>query len=261
MATTAAEIQSQINACNSAGGGTVKIIPGTFIGSFNLADNVTLEGSGIGNTILKLPDNSPQYSCNIIAGQNTTLKNLTIDGNNISQTYPCNGIFTEKQKFTAENIEVENTIGIGIEIAAGATYPTLKNCWVHDSSGSDVYSLGIWIGGGDTKYAEVVNCISENNHRDGLLLHCNSVIVKGGYYNNNGLNLGYPGANGIYVEGGQDITINSVQVFSNSAVGLSITNAKNVNVSNNISEKNNAGAGISAGRAQSGLSRRTPTKR
>jgi hypothetical protein len=94
-------IQSAIDTVSSAGGGLVYLPKGTFMlsgtgtaneGALRLKSNVTLQGSGIGATILKILDDQAEDVTGVVrttSGEITTnvgLKDLTIDGNKAGQT-------------------------------------------------------------------------------------------------------------------------------------------------------------------------------
>ncbi len=102
-------IQSAIDAAYKAGGGTVYIPDGTYIVSGNekaahgailLKNNVTVEGDGMGQTVIKLMDGWNQKLTGImrtqtdIVNHDIVLRDLTIDGNMQHNTGEVDGFFT-----------------------------------------------------------------------------------------------------------------------------------------------------------------------
>lgn len=98
-----AAFQAAINAASTAGGGTVFIPGGTYVvGNVYLASNVTLEGAGIGATVLLLdPASTPGTNAWVIrvangstaAASYVTVRNMTIDGNKAVFTAPAGKVY------------------------------------------------------------------------------------------------------------------------------------------------------------------------
>jgi hypothetical protein len=123
----------------SVGGGTLKVPNGTFLANFELPSKVTIEGSGIDNTIIKSVSGSNK---DVIKGENfdslsllstpatpsqgvrySIIKNLTIDGNKDNNTAGY-GIRTWGCYFSFRDIFVQNCAEDGI-LTQFTTHQTL----------------------------------------------------------------------------------------------------------------------------------------
>lgn len=123
-------IQTAINSVIAVGGGLVYIPPGVYIvTSIHYGSNLTIQGSGIEVTILKLKDNSngeSVFNCNQEVA-NICIRDLTIDGNRDNQTVYGHGIRSGTEGGIVGglffNLYIKNTGAYGIGLQKG----TFKN--------------------------------------------------------------------------------------------------------------------------------------
>lgn len=123
-------IQTAINSVIAVGGGLVYIPPGVYIvTSIHYGSNLTIQGSGIEVTILKLKDNSNSesvFNCNQEVA-NICIRDLTIDGNRDNQTVYGHGIRSGTEGGIVGglffNLYIKNTGAYGIGLQKG----TFKN--------------------------------------------------------------------------------------------------------------------------------------
>ena len=118
------EIESAISDANTAGGGTVLLLEGTYniATPIDLQSDVALEGSGRDATILFVP-NSTDNAFNVIevsADDNVTIASLTIDGNNAGQT--------------TNNMN-------GIQVGSSSAYPVIEDVLIRNNGDAGVYFL------------------------------------------------------------------------------------------------------------------------
>ena len=186
---------------------TIYIPQGTFlIDNLNgeIPDSVTITGSGINLTTLKIKDNATGVNVFNLAN-NCSIKNLTIDGNKSNQTVSGFGILGYHiYGAVMENVKVINQNGIGIGLS-GCWNVSHVNCEVWYSGDN---RPGFWcdvdddIGNHGLGGHLYENCISQYNDLDGLICNCPNVKIVGGKYNYNGQNIpidsGALGACGIY---------------------------------------------------------------
>lgn len=116
------EIESAINAANSAGGGTVLLLEGTYniATSIDLNDDVALIGSGQEATILFVPNSTNSaFPVVLVSGDdNVRLSGFTVDGNNAGNaTDNTDGIHiaTSSANTVIDHITSRNNGDAGIE--------------------------------------------------------------------------------------------------------------------------------------------------
>jgi len=159
-------IQAAVNAASKAGGGIVYLPTGTYIvsgngdptdGCIELPSNITLEGSGIGATTLKVANG---YSSDItgivrtpvgVPTDNVTVENLTINGNQQTAANPNGatggrifGFFCGTEptsplfcsNITVNNVEAENNSGYGFDPHA-QTYNLVMSNDISHNNGFD----------------------------------------------------------------------------------------------------------------------------
>jgi len=154
----------------AAGGGTLYIPPGTYIGSLTLIglSNINIEGAGW-SSVIKLPDGSNTNAIRVSGCTNIRISNLALDGNrdNVSTS------------------GVIYAICLGIYIVGGSEYVTVEGCYLHDFWGA-----GIMMEGAGDPLIPNTNPISKiwilNNYldaiRDGTIFvrpSCSHILIQG----------------------------------------------------------------------------------
>jgi Ca2+-binding RTX toxin-like protein len=150
-------IQKAIDAAAKAGGGEVFIPKGTYIlsgtgsdgGCLTLKSNVTLNGERMGNTTLKLADDSAKDVAGLIHTSakantvNATISNLTLDGNKAHTQGTVDGIVTGSTAngtahtvgFTVAGVELQNFSGNGLLAQTLTTSSQVMDSIAHDNDG------------------------------------------------------------------------------------------------------------------------------
>lgn len=170
----AASINSAISCVCENGGGSLFIPAGVYIvGSpVVLRSNVTLQGAGLGATIIKQKASTALTSCvqslnayslfgtsSLSGPAALNIRDLTIDGNRQNGA-TGDGLAIYGPLFSIDNIEVCNASGIGVRTEFGTpgaighgfcAQSNMNNCWVHDCNVSGV----MWAGPADPS---IVNC-------------------------------------------------------------------------------------------------------
>jgi hypothetical protein len=139
----AGTVQAAINsACNGTKPGHVVIPSGTYVGSFTPVSNCTIEGSGMGATIIEAPSTQSSVMISLSSLKNVTLKNFTVDGdcaNPWPRTTPtCGGTSSNSNVFDLiqlsgssqiiiDSVEVRNMQGNGIDLVGGDSYIDIRN--------------------------------------------------------------------------------------------------------------------------------------
>lgn len=217
-------IQALIDAANTAGGGSVKVGPGTFwVNNLVWKTGVYIDGvGGPDATIIKLQNSknvdvitSYQFSTLTLGGTtggitSCGIRNVTIDGNKANNSGTGIGIRVYGYQFVLENVIIRNCIGLGlytewtqggIPSPNGQMEAFYHHIRIHDNAG------GGWLNRGphDSQFNKVI--ISNNVGGIGLQTQCptgmgvaagsNAVNVStftGTQTLNVGLTVGYPTA-------------------------------------------------------------------
>ena len=185
-----ASIQSAIDDVSVAAGWTIYIDPGTFVENVVVNKSVTLQGSGMGVTIVQPAISGPTCasgsicagSSNVILVQadNVTIRDLTVDGNNPALNSGVfsngvdvdarNGIITDHTNgalgvidgLEVDSVEVKNIYLRGIYASDGGTFNIHDN--VVDNVNAEYASIAIFNYGGSGIIAN--NTVSNAN--DGI---------------------------------------------------------------------------------------------
>ncbi len=267
-------IQQAIDAAHEAGGGTVYIPEGTYIVSGNhkasygailLRDNVTLEGAGMGKTIIKLADGWDHKVTGIIRtksaeiNENITVRDLTIDGNMQNTKGEVDGFFTgvtpgvakADQNILVERVEIHSVSRYGFDPHEQTVGLTIRDSVAHhngyDGFTIDFQSFGSLIN--NISYANgrhgfnvvtgshdmtLLNNVAYDNGAEGLVIQrgsddrdlTNNIYVEGGSFYNNG-------RNGVLVKISTDVTVKHVDVYGNGRYGIELDGASRTLISDN----------------------------
>lgn len=232
-------------------GGTVIIPAGTYLVSVPILvrNNVSVIGSGIGNTVLKVPDNHNDELFGVLRtpfGESTVnvyVANLTLDGNRRNQQsgehfgFYCGvepGNPESDFDIYVEHVETHHFTGYGFDPHELTTRLYLINCISHHN-GLDGFTLD---GIADSV---ISGCISYENDRHGFNIVTNTnfnlfqnCVVRGNYENgftvqngseNNQIsnNMAYRNhGDGIYIAGVADNAILNNYVAENLAYGIRV---------------------------------------
>jgi len=226
-------INSAITAANAAGGGIVYVPEGTYVVTgVILKSNVVLRGSGY-NSVLKLKDTTTN---DVILGPGSEIvrsgvEYVRIDGNKANQDH------------TLANTAAEQ---YGIALYGADCW--IDRVWIHDTVRSGIYVIGPrW----DIGYTEVKNGGYASSHvsdvgneiigRSGIVCgdgvattsshihHCRvDTVLEHGIKLYDGTTdsgvthcvVNGAGDRGIYIEGGDSVTVDANRVYSCSVVGI-----------------------------------------
>ena len=132
----AGDIQATMTACSSAGGGIVRIPPGTFMVSttLTLPSNVVLAGAGMGATVIQAMNGMNKDVIATAGGTTITsfcgVSSLTINGNKAGNASGASLNLQAVQSCVIDKVHVLNGAGIGILFqAADSSHQSLDN-WV-----------------------------------------------------------------------------------------------------------------------------------
>lgn len=192
-----------VSTITANGGGILYFPKGTYIneGVLSIPSNTTVQGAGIGVTIIKIKDSATRTRT-FFLGQGTsrvTISDLSIDGNKTTQVNADYAIIGFKASYCKlENVRITNQNGIGVG---------WSNC--HDMTCKSVEvsycgdrKAGFWCEYDDntvpwnTGYHIYENCDSYYNDLDGFIINCPNTTVLNCRANNNGQNVGTGGALG-----------------------------------------------------------------
>jgi Ca2+-binding RTX toxin-like protein len=217
-----AAIQQALDAVADHAGGNVSLSAGTFLlvgtgkaadGALRVGSETTLEGAGLGSTILKLADGAAGVTGvvrtdsgrtlpdgTIDTTHNVTVRGLSIDGNAAHTTGATDGFYSGPKPGTAQfdtNITLD-----GVEIMNMSRY------------GFDPHE--------GTKGLQLLNCVAHNNAYDGFTIDgCSDVtIVNALAYDNgrHGINI---------VTGSEHVSIVDSVSRDNAANGITIQTGDN----------------------------------
>ena len=262
-------IQKAIDAAHKAGGGKVYIPEGTYLvkgtkeasdGAIEIKDHVTLEGAGMGDTIIKLKDGWSGKLTGIIrtpsgrSNEDITIRDLTIDGNMDKTKGEVDGFFsgvTPGSSKTDKNILIER-----VEIHSVSRYAfdpherteklTIRDSVAHDN-GKDGFVLDYVLD------SYIANNLSYDNGRHGfnMVTAAHDIVFKNNTAHSNGDNglvvqrgsEDHPLSHTIAIQGGKffdngrdgillkistDITVEDASIHNNGQHGLHIMGSRRV---------------------------------
>ena len=227
----------------NAGGAVIHISGGTFnLGTVGMPSNTSLQGAGMGVTVLKIPNSacrSGLINSDTTNGNNhLSLADLTIDGNkanqcgqaaaHVSDTLDGSvfGIEWHKvRQWQLTNVEAQNVDGKGIYIIGDAvTSPasysySLLNVYAHDNALDGVHV------GAAMREGQWTNVRGFANGRDGLWLDVSQAQINGVYaYGNT--------RNGIWIRNTFSSSYWNMEADKNGNYGIKVTGAVNCNGGN-----------------------------
>lgn len=257
----------------SAGPVTVTLPAGTFIvsgtgsksdGAIKLLTGTTLQGAGMGETVLKLADGWSGDITGIIrtpygeVTKNATVLGLTIDGNRDSTTGKIDGFFCgvrpgsslQDADIRLDGVEIKDCSGYGFDPHEQTLRLRIENCVAHGNGldgfvadyiidgvyrnniayDNDRHGFNICTSSSDTLFE---NNKSYENGSAGLVVQRGSEdilwphdiqIIGGEYYRN--------AREGIYVKMSDDVTITGASVYGNMREGVKIDGATDTIVRN-----------------------------
>ena len=266
-------IQEAIDTAWENGGGTVYIPEGTYIvtggnkaskGAILLRDNVTLEGAGMGETIVQLADGWDKKLTGIIrtpsaeVNHDIVLRDLTIDGNMQNNRGEVDGFFTgvtpevakTDQNILVERVEIHSVSRygfdpheqtVGLTIRDSVSHHNGKDGFTIDYQSHTLLENNISYANGRHGFNIVTSShdidlkgnIAYGNAANGLTIQRGSedraltddIIVEGGQFYGNG-------KVGILVKISTDVSINGVEVFDNQRQGIRVDGSDNVLIKN-----------------------------
>lgn len=267
-------IQAAIDAAHEAGGGTVYLPEGEYRvsggekasrGAIQVRDNVTLEGDGMGLTIVKMIDGWEGKVTGIIRtpsgeiNKNIAIRDLTIDGNKENTSGEIDGFFTgvtpyvnkADQNILVERVEVMNNSRYGFDPHEQTIGLVIRDSVAHhnewDGFVADFLSFGSFEN--NVSYAngrhgfnvvtgthdfKLLNNVAYDNGGNGVVVQRGSddrvwndnIWIEGGEYYGNGLN-------GIQVKISTNVTVIDNDVYDNGKYGIRLFGANGAVVENN----------------------------
>lgn len=174
IADDTAAIQSTINLANANGGGIVLFPPGTYIvtgtpgGNFlDLKTNVTLRGSGIGVTILKLGSVTGLSNAMIAVDpgvNDACIENLTIDGHSFSTQMQYAILqYGNGFRLNIRNVTIQNFYAtLGHVYILDSFYAHIENVTIQASSVNAQHGIRLVSTTTTGNYHKVVDCVVNN---------------------------------------------------------------------------------------------------
>jgi hypothetical protein len=231
-----AQIGSAITALSAQGGGRLHLSAGTFNVSapINLANNVSIVGQGIGNTIIK-QQNSIQD--NVIFGgtvSNFLLQDFSIDGNKANNATGDNGIVLYScGSANIFRVSAYNNKLKGIALSDANTDIVISNCetYLNDQD-------GIGVASGTATLANRISIVDNYSH-DNTLYGIGLIVPSASYLQTQNLTvmgnrLKDNGTYGIEVFGAKGARIigNHIEGFGNEGIDLGSTSDAAYKVTN-----------------------------
>ena len=214
------------------GGGVVKLAPKAYIisSTIEIPSNCTLEGSGIGATVIKLRHSlsktvSEPVTLVSSVGENVKVRNLTIDGNRMAQSWPIignwnYGLDMSARNFIVENVETKNVTanGMGCSGKGGKVFfenGIFRNCISHDNGKKGFHS-------GPGRNITIIGNTFYNNELDsGIGIHqgLRKVIISNNICYNNGTYGIHIGDSGVR-KGGSERVVQGNICYDNGIAGI-----------------------------------------
>lgn len=254
-------IQKAINAAAAAGGGQVVVPEGTWLVSdgnsdgaaLKLLSGVTLVGSGLGGSTLKLADGSQGDLSLVAVGSSSAtdvgVSNLQLDGNSANTQGSVTGLSLQGSNLRVDGVTVHDASGTGFSAIHGATGLYLSNNTalrngldgfaLSDLTGATVQDnralnngrngLDVVVGGQPLTLADND---SVGNGGDGIYLHRDGKAGNG-FVNVISGEVADNGADGIRVRGVEYGGVNHVQVHGNGSSAVELQGSSHINVASN----------------------------
>ncbi|PVZ19461.1 MULTISPECIES: M10 family metallopeptidase C-terminal domain-containing protein [unclassified Pseudomonas] len=254
-------IQKAINAAAAGGGGQVVIPEGTWLisdgngdgAALKLLSGVTLVGSGLGASTLKLADGSQTDLSLVAVGSNSAtavgLSNLQLDGNSANTQGTVTGISLQGSGLRVEGVTVHDASGTGFAASHGAAGLYLSNNTalrngldgfaLSDLTGATVQDnralsngrngLDVVVGGQPLTLADND---SLGNGGDGIYLHRDGKAGNG-FVNVVSGEVAGNGADGIRLHGIEYGGVNQVQLHGNGSSAVELQGSSHINVASN----------------------------
>ena len=243
-------IQSALNACNSAGGGTVFFPKGTYITNPNTGlivySNTIIRSDG--SAIIKVK-NATNLDGNLLRIENRTnvrVENISLDGNKVGQTGSTNyGLYlSDSTNCVVDNVTTYNFSGVGTQIY------DCDDCTIINSTSYSNGFHGFEIE--QCRGTVVTNNVAYSNTRHGFYLAPGEIggtgskqcVISHNIARNNlqyGISVGISVIGSIYLT--QGCIIDSNQIYENSHYGVSLYQQDQQIVQNNVI-RNNGFSGI-----------------
>jgi parallel beta-helix repeat protein len=283
-----AALKSVLDLVAQNGGGSISLSAGTFTisgtgvasdGGLRIGSNTTLEGAGLGKTVIKLADGSGSVTGIIRtdSGQtladgtsksteNVILRDFSIDGNKAATTGNVYGFYSGMKPgsgetdnaITLERIEIRSCSGYGFDPHEGTSNLTIKDSIARDN-GIDGFAIDGSIGvtlSGNAAYGNgrhgfnivtgsqdvtLSDNVAERNGGSGLVIQTgdNEIREWTSHVTVTGGSLTGNGRAGIEMRQATDVAISDVTITGNAMQGVIIRGVRDVELSGNRIGGNN----------------------
>jgi parallel beta-helix repeat protein len=269
-ASQTAAIQKALTAVATNGGGEVHLSAGTWTvagtgkasdGCLKIGSNTTLEGAGLGATVLKLADGSSAVTGIIrtesgktkadgsyTTVENVTIKNLSLDGNAAHTTGDVDGFYTGPKPGTAQAdtnitldaVEIKNCSRYGFDPHEQTVGLTIRNSSAHHN-GVDGFTIDFC----SQVLLENNTAFANGRHGFNIVTGSHDVTLLGNNAHDNG-------GSGISVQTGDNevrgwtdaVTISGGVLADNGRSGIEIKQASHIFI-DHVNLSGNAMAGVS----------------
>lgn len=266
MAQTAA-IQSALDAVAGHAGAHVVLSAGTFTvagtgiasdGALRVGSETTLEGAGMGATVIKLADGSTTTTGiirtdsggtsadgSVRTTSNVLIADLTIDGNKAHTTGDVDGFYCGPQpnsaaadsSITLDHVEVMNVSRYGFDPHEQTVGLTISNCSSH-GNGADGYTIDF------ATHVSLVNDVAYDNGRHGFNIVTSSSDVAVTHveaYGNGGSGIAIQTGNNevrSFVDG---VRVSGSSVHDNGRFGIEVKQAGDIDIDHVVVSGNDMG--------------------
>ena len=240
-------------------------------GCIRLLDNVTLQGAGMGQTILKVMDNNANAITGVVRTpfnqitHDIAMYDLTIDGNRANNINKIDGFYTgvapgdtrQDYNITVQRVEIMNCTGYGFDpheqtrnlrISDSVAHHNVLDGFVADFLVDSVFENNLAYANDrhgfnvttSTNGLQLINNVARDNGSAGLVIQRGSenipapdgiTVVGGAYYDN--------AREGIYIKLAENVTITGADIYGNNRQGIRIDGGTNVLV-NGVTVFNNS---------------------
>lgn len=140
-----AAIQKALDYIGKVGRGTLSFPKGNYLCSKTLfcSSNTNLVGMGIGVSRITFITNNSLDNVRLELATNTSLRSMTVSESGVTGRVGCYGPVTVGSKqaqsdVVIENIEVDSSSGLGVEIIRG-TRVKVNNCYIHNTQADGIH--------------------------------------------------------------------------------------------------------------------------